>query len=156
MSRPEYSQWSHILVQSSTGSATPLNLAQAVGNYTSYAVLSPVTLNRISFLVTTLVTAGSVAGQVAFFRHPTYGSSASSVALGTLTIPNAATVGQVIYKDVYKSTANLQLNAGEEMTIYRLTQAVDSGNATGAGYVGFMFDPAPDADANQTNQVKSS
>jgi hypothetical protein len=130
-------------------------LAQAVGNYTSYAVCAPLALNRISFLVTTATTSGSVAGQVAFFRHPTYASTASSVALGTLTIPTAATVGQVYYKDVYKSTASLTLNAGEELTIYHLTQSVDSGTAAGAGYVGFEWEPAPDSDADQTNMVKS-
>lgn len=152
MGRPEYSSWSHALVATSTGAATPLNLAAVVGNYVAYAVHSPIALNRISFLVTTAVTSGSVAGQVAFKRYPTYNSSAGSVAIGSLIIPNAASVGQVYYKDV----KYVQLNAGEQLQVLIGVQAVDAGSAAGAGYIGFLFDPAPDSIGDQTNMVASA
>ena len=156
MSRPEYTMWSHALQATSTGSTTPLNLAATAAIYVGYAITTPIALNRVSFLVTTLVTAGSVAGQVSFVRYPTYGSTTNSVAIGTLTIPNAATVGQVYYKDVYSSTSSLTLNAGEELAIWIARQAVDSGNATGAGYVGLTFEPSPDSVGDQKNMVLSA
>lgn len=151
MSRPEYSQWSHAIVATSTGAATALNLAAVVGNYVAYAVHSPIALNRLSFIVSTATTSGSVAGQVAFKRYPTFGSSAGSVAIGTLTIPNAAAVGQVYYKDI----KYVQLNAGEQLQVLINVQAVDAGSAVGAGFIGFLYDPAPDAIANQTNMIAS-
>lgn len=152
MARPEYTQWDSLLVQTSNAWLTPLNLAAATGNYAACAIMTPLALNRLSFLVTTAVTSGSVAGQVAFKRYPTYNSSAGSVAIGTLTIPNAASVGQVYYKDV----GYTKLNAGEQLQILIGTQAVDSGTAAGAGYVGFSYEPAPDSTGNQTNMVASA
>jgi hypothetical protein len=152
MSRPENSQYSHCLSSIGTGGATALNLAAAVGLYIGYAVHSAVSLNRLSFLVTSAVTAGSVAGQVAFKRYPTYNSTAGSVAIGTLTIPNAAAVGQVYYKDV----KYVQLNAGEELAILINVQAVDAGSASGQGFVGFSYEPAPDSVGDQTNMVLSA
>ena len=156
MSRPEYTMWSHGLQATTTGSTTPLNLAATSAVYVSYANMVPIQLNRAYFLVTTAVTAGSVAGQVAFVRYPTYGSTAASVALGTLTIPSAASVGQVYYKDIFSSTANQTVNAGESLNIWIARQAVDSGTAAGAGYVGFSFEPDPDSVGNQTNMVVSA
>ncbi len=152
MARPEYTDFGQMVAPVSSGFTTALNLAATAALYQGYAILSPVALNRISFIVSTLVTAGSVAGQVSFVRYPTYASTAGSVAIGTLTIPNAAAVGQVIYKDV----PYVKLNAGEELAVWIARQAVDSGNATGAGFVGFSFESAPDAVANQTNMVLSA
>jgi len=152
MSRPEYSSWSHAVVRIDSAADTALNLAASVGNWAGYAIHAPVALNRISFLVTTAVTSGSVAAQVGFYRFPTYGSTSGSVLIGALTIPTAASVGQVYYKDV----AYARLNAGEELMITKKVQAVDSGTAAGAGFPGFMFDPAPEYVANETNMVASA
>ncbi len=152
MSRPEYSMWSHALVAKATTPFTALNLAAAAAQYTGYAVHAPVALNRISFLVTTAVTSGSVAGAVAFKQYPTFGSSTNSVAIGTLTIPNAAAVGQVYYKDV----SYVRLNAGDELAVLINVQAVDAGTAAGAGFVGFTFEPAPEYVANQSNMIASA
>lgn len=152
MSRPEYSQWSHALVPKSNATLTALNLAASTGQYAGYAVMAPVALNRIMFLVSTAVTSGSVAGQVVFKQYPTFGSTTNSVALGTLTIPNAAAVGSVYYKDI----AYTKLNAGDELSVLIGVQAVDAGTAAGAGYVGFQFDPAPDYVGNNTDQIASA
>ncbi len=152
MSRPEYSSWSHAITRISSGPDTALNLAATAALWAGYAVHAPVALNRIDFLVTTQTTSGSVAGQVGFIRYPTYGSTTNSVAIGTLTIPNAATVGQVYYKDV----AYVKLNAGEELAVWITRQCVDAGTAAGAGFPGFLFDPAPDYVTNQTNMVASA
>lgn len=152
MSRPEYSGWSHAIVAKSNAPLTALNLAAATGQYAGYAVHAPVALNRISFLVTTAVTSGSVNGQVAFKRYPTFGSSSGAVAIGTLTIPNAAAVGSVYYKDV----SYVRVNAGEELAVLINVQCVDAGTAAGAGFVGFLFDPAPEYAGNQTNMTASA
>lgn len=152
MSRPEYSDWSRMIQRVDNAEDTPLNLAAAVGNYAGYAVSGPVALNRVTFLVTTAVTSGSVAGQVAFKRFPTYGSTTGSVSIGSLIIPNAASVGQVYYKDL----GYVKLNAGEELMIQKGVQAVDAGSAAGAGWVNFTFEPAPDAVGNQTNMIASA
>ncbi len=152
MSRPEYSSWSQALSRVSNAWDTPLNLAAAAGNYAAYAIHAPVALNRVFFLVTTATTTGSVAGQVGFVRFPTYASTTGSVAIGALTIPNASAVGAVIYKDL----AYTRLNAGEELMVQIKVQGVDSGTATGAGWVGFLYDPAPECPASQSNMVASA
>ena len=152
MSRPEYSSWSHAIQRIDNSPDTALNLAASTGNYAGYAIHQPIAINRITFLVTTATTSGSVSGAVSLVRFPTYASTTGSVAIGTLTIPTAAAVGSVYYKDV----AYVKLNAGEELMIRKSVQAVDSGTAAGAGFVGFLFDPAPDAVANQTNMVASA
>ncbi len=152
MSRPEYSSWSHSLVRIDSALDTALNLAASVGNYAGLAVHAPIALTRVSFIVTSAVTSGSVAGQVAFKRFPTFGSTTGSVSLGSLTIPNAAAVGQVYYKDLTYA----RLNAGEELMIQKGVQAVDAGTAAGAGFVGFLFDPAPEYVANQSNMIASA
>lgn len=149
MSRPEYSSWSHAIQRVDSSPDTPLNLAASTGNYAGYAIHQPIALNRVTFLVTTAVTSGSVAGAVSFKRFPTFASTTGSVSIGTMTIPTAASVGQVYYKDL----AYTKLNAGEELMIQKAVQAVDAGTAAGAGYVGFLFDPAPDSVGNQTNMV---
>ena len=152
MSRPEYTMWSHALSRASGAWDTALNLAASAALYAGYGVHQPIALNRISFLVTTLVTAGSVAGQVGFVQYPTYASTTNSVSLGVLTIPNATAVGTVVYKDI----SYVQLNAGNELAVWIKTQAVDSGNATGAGFPGFTFEPAPDSVGDQTNLLLST
>lgn len=152
MSRPEYSSWSHALTRVDSSPDTALNLAATVGNYAGYAVHQPIALNRVTFLITTAVTSGSVNAQVAFKRFPTYASTTGSVSIGSITILNGASVGQVYYKDL----PYVRLNAGEELMIQKGVQAVDAGSAAGAGFVGFSFDPAPDAAANQTNMVAST
>jgi hypothetical protein len=151
MSRPEYSDWSRMIQRIDASEDTALNLAAAVGNYAGYAVSMPVALNRLSFIVTTAVTSGSVNAQVAFKRFPTYASTTGSVSIGSLIIPNASAVGTVVYKDV----AYVKINAGEELMIQKGVQAVDAGTAAGAGFVNFTFEPAPDAEVNQSNMVKS-
>ncbi len=151
MSRPEYSSWSHAVTRLSNASDTGMNLAATAALWAGYAVHSPIALNRISFLVTTQTTSGSVTAQVAFVRYPVQAST-GSVALGTLTIPNAATVGQVYYKDI----AYVKLNAGDELAIWCSRQCVDAGTAAGVGFPGFQFDPAPDSVGNQSNMVASA
>lgn len=155
MSRPEYSQWSQALSRVSNAWDTPLNLAATAGNYAALAVHAPISLNRISFLVTTATTSGSVAGAVSFVRFPTYGATTNSVAIGTLTIPTAAAVGAVYYKDL-QTKGSFALNAGEELMVRIAVQQVDSGTAAGAGWVGFTYDPAPDAVGNQSNMTASA
>ena len=152
MARPDFTDFGNMVAPVSAGYQTALNLAAAQALYQGYAVLQPIALNRISFIVTTAVTTGSIAGQVGFVRYPTYGSTTNSVAIGTLTIPTAASVGQVYYKDV----SYVKLNAGEELAVWIARQGTDGGTAAGAGFVGFSFELAPDADGNQTNEVKSA
>ncbi len=152
MSRPEYSQWGKALSRLTAGEDTALNLAATAAIYQGWGIHSPIALNRISFLVTTAVTSGSVAGQVHFKRYPTQGSSSGSVAIGTLTIPNAAAVGNVYYKDV----PYVKLQAGEELAAWIGVQCVDAGTAQGAGFVGFTYDPAPDSEGNNTKLIASA
>ncbi len=152
MARPEYTDFSNLVVPVSSGFTTALNLAATAALYQGYAVMAPVALNRLSFIVTTATTSGSVAGQVGFIRYPTYASTAASVAIGTLTIPTAAAVGSVYYKDVAYS----KINAGEELAVWITRQQVDSGTATGAGFVGFSFELAPQSVADQSNMVASA
>ncbi len=143
--------WSHALSRTSSGADTALNLAASAAFYCGYGVHAPVALNRLSFIVASAVTSGSVAAQVGFINYPTYGSTTNSVTIGLLTIPTASAVGTVIYKDV----AYLQNNAGSELAIWISRQAVDSGTAAGTGFPGFTFEPAPDSVGDQSNIVAS-
>ena len=150
---PEMYMWSSCLKRKSNAEDTALNLAAAAASYGGFAVLQPISVKRLLFMVTTQVTAGLTAPAVNFLSKPTYGNTSNQVTLGTLTITNGATVGQVFYKDLSDAT---RVSAGYELTLNASVQAVDSGTAAGAGWFGMIWEPAPDADANQSNLVKSS
>lgn len=141
-----------VVMKSPTAFATAENIAAAVGIYGQYIVMKPIKVARLEFAVATAVTSGSVSAAVTFYRRVTLGSTVGQVAIGTITIPNSASVGQVIYKDVSPVT----INAGEEISMARTVQAVDAGTAAGTGYYGFVAELKTETPANGSNMVASA
>ena len=153
MSYPEMLMYGQCLKRKSNAEDTAVNLAAAAASYGGYAVLMPINIKRFLFMVTTTVTSGLTAAQVQLLSRPTYGSSSGAVTLATLTIPTATAVGVVLYKDISDST---RVQAGYELQIQAPSvQAVDGGTAAGTGWVGFLWEPSPDADAAEANLLKS-
>lgn len=154
MSYPEMINYENSLKRKSNAIDTAVNLAAVAASYAGYAVLQPVSVKRLMFFVTTQVTAGTTAPKIQLLSYPTYASATSAATLGTLTIPNGAAVGNVYFKDLSDATRVL---AGAELAIQApSTQAADAGTAAGGGWVGFIWEPAPDADANNTKLVASA
>lgn len=154
MSYPEMIVYSEYIKRKSGAPDTAINLAAAAASYAGYAVFQPISLKRLMFFVTTTVTAGTTAPKVGWLNYPTYANSSGAVTLGTITIPTGAAVGNVYYKDVSDATRIL---AGTELVLQApLTQAADSGTAAGAGWMGMVWEPSPDADANNTKVIASA
>lgn len=141
-----------VVMKSPTVFATAENLAAATGTYGQYLVMKSIYVTRLEFMVSAAVTAGTGAPVVTFYRRPTMGSDSGRVAIGTITVPNSASVGQVIYKDV----TPVLLSPGEEISMARTTQATDGGTAAGQGYYGFVAELKPESPANCTNMVASA
>jgi hypothetical protein len=152
MSYPEMLMWNEVLKNKAGSFSTAVNVAGAAASYGGFAVMQPISLKRLLFFVTVQVTAGTTAPVVNWVSAPTYASSSGAVTLGTLTIPNGSAVGTVVYKDISDST---RVQAGYELTLNLQTQAADGGTAAGSGWMGMIWEPSPDADANNTKLVKS-
>ncbi len=147
MSYPEMVVFEGYLKRKTNAPDTALNLAAAAAQYAGYAVLQPISVKRLLFFVTTATTFGTLAPKVAITNRPTYASSSNATTIATMTIPTTAAVGNVYYKDIADAT---RINAGNELSLDINVQGTDSGTAAGAGWFTFVWEPAPDADANQT------
>lgn len=159
MSYPEGVVYDGALKRRSNAADTAANLAATAAQWVGYAVVMPVSVIRVMFFVTTAVTAGLVAPVIAVKRRPTFGSSSGAVTIASMTIPNGAAAGKVYYQDIVYgsgSSSKVLVNAGEELSLDVATQATDSGTAAGAGFITIIYDPAVDADANQSNMISKS
>ena len=114
--------------------------------------MKPCVVNRLMFVITTLVASDTTLGVLEFNRRPTPGSATGEVALGTLTIPDASAVGAVIYKDI----DGVQFNPGDELSFEHTVQCADGSSAAGAGYYGFNFEDSPEDVTNITEMVASA
>lgn len=153
MSYPEMVVYEASIKRKSNAIDTAVNLAGVAASYAGYAILQPVSLKRLMFFVTVQATTGTTNAIVNWQSYPTYASSSGAITLGTITIPNGATVGKIYYKDISDST---RLAAGSELALALQVAGTDGGTAQGSGWMGFIWEPAPDADANNTLLVKSS
>lgn len=131
---------------------TAAQIGGSVADYQVWNVMEGVTLTRLMFFVKTLV-ASSTANEVyTFYQRPTSGSTSGQVALGTLTIPTASAVGQVIYKDI----ESVKLLPGQDLAIKRTTQGTDGSSVAGAGFLGFKAFSNVESPLNVTAMVKSA
>jgi len=134
------------LVQVGTGATDDLSAA-AVHTY-SYAVKEQVCVRRLCVLVTTAAVSGGTDAIIEFNARPTFGSAASEVALGTVTIPDGTAAGQIIFKDISPT----DLFPGGELSFEITTAAGTSGNAL-YGVIGNLD---PEAAANQSQMTASA
>ncbi len=143
---------SQYFIPKSAAHLTAEALAAAAAVYDGFLCTRGCRVNRLMFVVTTLVAADTTAPVVEFNRRPTPGSATGEVALGTLTIPEGAAVGDVLYKDIDP----VEFAPGEELSFEHTVQAADSSSAAGAGYYGYEIEDSPEEAANQTKMEASA
>ncbi len=142
---------SGIIPTTTVATLTALSLTAAATTYGRWAVTKSIMVKQILFYVTAGVTSGTVA-IINLKKHLAIGVSAGQVTIGSLSVPNSATVGQVIYK----SLTPTQFNPGDEICIDVQRAATDGGTAAGAGFVDFVFDLEPEDPANVTDMTASA
>lgn len=120
----------HLISWSGTGLFTAANLAATAADWAVAKVHHPIQVKRISFFVTTAVTAGTTAPKVTVYSRPTSASASGQATLGVLTIPNGAAVGAVYYKDL----ESVRVQPGYDLAFVVSLQATDGGTAAGAGF----------------------
>lgn len=150
-----YNERMHVglaLMWRSNAFLTGANLAATAADWAEIHCHHPIQVRRISFGVTTAVTAGTTAPTVTVYRRPTAGSSSGQVLLGTLTIPNAQAAGTVVYKEL----ESVRVKAGEGLAFRVNVQAVDGGTAAGVGFPGALVELDPEVPANQSNMTASA
>jgi len=131
---------------------TGANLAATAADWAEIHCHHPVQVRRITFGVTTAVTAGTTAPTVTVYRRPTAGSNSGQVLLGTLTIPNGTAAGSVVYKEL----ESVRIKAGEGLAFRVNVQAVDGGTAAGIGFPGALVEMDPEVPGNQSLMIASA
>lgn len=131
---------------------TGANLAATAADWAEIHCHHPVMVKRITFGVTTAVTAGLVVPTVTVYRRPTAGSNSSQVLLGTLTIANGTAAGSVVYKEL----ESVRIKAGEGLAFRVNVQATDGGTAAGIGFPGAIILADPEAPLNQALMIASA
>lgn len=130
---------------------TGANLAATAADWAEIHCHHPIQVRRITFGVTTQVTAGTTAPTVTVYRRPTAGSSSGQVLLGTLTIANGTVAGSIVYKEL----ESVRVKAGEGLAFRVNVQAVDGGTAAGVGFAGAIVEQDPEYPGNQSLMVAS-
>lgn len=136
-----------------SAAASPVSLGSVADVFVAAQAFAQ-KVSRIEFLVTTAVVSTGAA-IVSVFQRPTHGSTSAQVLLGTLSIPNGATVGQCYYKEISDAPAFLPVQAGQEL-VFGVTTATAGGGAAGAGICLAVLDESPEVALNQSNFVLSA
>lgn len=150
-----YNERMHVglaLAWGSNAYLTAANLAATAADWATIKVMHPIQVRRISFNVTTAVTAGTIVPTVTVHSGPTQGSASGRVLLGTLTIPNGTAAGKVVYKEL----ESVRVPAGYDLVFRVNVQATDGGTAAGAGFAGALIELDPEIPGNQTNMIASA
>lgn len=130
--------------------ANSQDLSAAAVHTTFKSVGSQMDVTRLMAIVTTaVVSTGAVV--VKFWRRPTFGSTASQVLLGQLSIPAGTAAGKVLYKDISPT----QVNPGEEIS-FEVTTAAAGGGAAGGAVYELELSDSPEAGGNQANMIASA
>lgn len=152
MGYPESVDYANMLIPTTTGGQTAVNLIATAAQYCGYAVLKPLTVNRLAFFCVTATVAPTVAPLLSVTSRPTYGSATNAVTIGSMTIPTGVTAGSVIYKDIKN---NVVIPAGYELSLNVVSAGTGSGSA-GTGWFFFEYSMAVDADMNQSKMTVGS
>lgn len=108
-------------------------------------------VKQLQFILETDVVATTTAPVVEFNRRPTIASSSGEIQLGTVTLPNAATLGSVYYKNI----SPVVFEVGDELSFELLTQAV-GGTIAGDGYYNVLCIADPEVPGNESNMIASA
>lgn len=142
----------NMLVPAGTGVLGAETLTASAAEHGEFLVMKRCALRRISFCVTTAVSATTTAPVVTFTKRVTPGSATGSSTIGTLTIPDTTAIGKVVYKDIEP----VELNVGDSVLLNHTTQATGSGSPAGAGYYGFEVYPLGENISEQSDAVASA
>lgn len=143
---------SHALIRKSNAHDTAEDLTATAAVYGGYLVTYPIAIRRIYFYVTEALVASSAAAVVEFNQRPMYGTGSGEVLLGQITVPHAAAIGAVYYKDI----SPVRLNPGDELSYEHVTAITSTGTAAGKGFYGILYELAPEAVANNSDMIASA
>lgn len=125
--------------------ASPLSLAS--GSTEEHILFIGGTARRLMVCVTTaVVSTGNVV--VSFFKRSGPGVSSGQVSLGTISIPPAALVGSVYYKEIESP----DFAPGQALFI-QVSTAAAGGGAVGAGVMGVDLFHRPEASLNVASMI---
>lgn len=128
---------------------TTVSLAGVADNLRLFDIMGPITVQRVGFLITTATTVTSPV--VDWDRRITPGSDTGRVdkAVAVMTFP-AVALG-VIGAVIYKNAANVDLAAGDEVTVQVTTAAT-----AGAGIPFLRYISRDETPANQADMVAAT
>jgi hypothetical protein len=124
----------------------------ASGVYARWICMRRVMLKQLLFHVTVGITCGTADPVVLVRRRPTFNSTTGQVSVGAITIPTTTAIGTVMYKNITPTT----FFPGDEISFEVGTGGTDGSAATGAGFVGFLFDLEPELAAEEDDMTASA
>lgn len=152
MSNGRFSSFSQFFVPNGSGvlAADDLTGAAVHGEFVCVRQCS---LRRVLAAISTLVAADTTAPVVAFKKRVKIGDATGEVTIASLTLPEAAAVGEVYYKD---PSSRVIFEPGQVLAIEVTTAATDSGVAAGGALYGMEVVDHPEQASEQSNMVESA
>ena len=135
-----------VISSTTSASLTPGQLSAAAGVYAKWLVTKPLTLKRAYVIITTNTTCESASAVIAVKKNLQYAVTTAQVTVCTLTIPTAATIGQV-YANAF---APVNYYAGQEISFDLKTSGTSTATAAGAYFVAFDYELQPEVPTNET------
>lgn len=122
--------------------AAPIQVLTATGQIAEFVPNDGISLEEVSFLVTTSVSATS-APVISIYNRPVAGvSGAADVLLGTMTIPTGAVAGNLVYRKVSETSFTV---AQRGSLVFVVTSVASS---AGKGICSFKAGQTPEAIQN--------
>lgn len=118
---------------------------QTPADKSTWSVLEPATVLRVSCLVLTAITVADAI--VAVDRRVLAGSDTGRVEIGRLTIPSGTVAGKVVWKDLPAT----DLDMGDQLVL-ELIQA----STAGGGILSIITIPRSETPMNQADAIKSA
>jgi len=125
------------------------SLTQAAAVYGVWTAHYPFIVQRLSFKVSTAVNNLTNSVVVANLITNVQNATPTTAAIGTMTIKNGATAGQVYWNNVSPTLVPV----GCQLQFALKTQGGLGGTPAGAGFSGFYGVLSPDVALNETNVV---
>ena len=127
-----------------------VDIGAANATHGEFVCVVPCVLKSAKFSVTAEnVTGTSSAPYVVLTKYTAPGAGGSATVIGTITVPNGATIGKVYYK----KDLNVQFAVGD---VVQIKHVVGSGSPSGQGNVDWFCEISPEVEGNNTDMVASS
>lgn len=126
-----------------------VDIGATSGTAGTFTCIKSCNVKRLMFSVTNEDVAGTTtAPTVVFRKQPTPNSTASMVAVGTLTVPTGTAIGKVVYKEV-----DVAFAVGDNLQI---SWTVGVGAPTGQGVASLEAYLDPEAPGNNSDMIASA